>query len=166
MPEPSAADRVANAQSGQKRGRSIMLTPTDLDGVMERAPLCRVVTSGRDGRAHVTPLWFVWTDARIWAYSLVNTRRWRDLLVSSDVTVLVDVGESFAEFAGIEVTGQGAPAGQVPHTTLGDPAVAAAEVAFGRKYLDGEPLVPDGRHAWIRVEPESIVTWDFAKLAK
>ena len=39
----------------------------------------------------------------------------------------------------------------------------APEEAFGAKYIGG-PFVYDGAHAWLKVVPEKIVSWNFAKM--
>ncbi len=48
------------AISQQRRGRSIAMTPAELDEFLGRAHTCRVATLAPDG-PHVVPLWFVWT---------------------------------------------------------------------------------------------------------
>jgi len=35
---------------------------------------------------------------------------------------------------------------------------------FARKYAGVDEFTPDGRHGWLRIEPEKIVSWDFRKL--
>ena len=34
---------------------------------------------------------------------------------------------------------------------------------FARKYLGGDEMVHDERHAWLRVMPRKISSWDFRK---
>jgi hypothetical protein len=36
---------------------------------------------------------------------------------------------------------------------------------MARKYRGSEDMVHDGRHAWLRITPVKIVSWDFRKLA-
>ena len=43
-------------------------------------------------------------------------------------------------------------------------AVEVPETLFGQKYSDGT-FQADGRHAWLRLAPEKIVSWDFRKMA-
>ena len=33
------------------------------------------------------------------------------------------------------------------------------------KYFDQPQMIHDGRHAWLRIAPLKIVSWDFRKLA-
>jgi len=39
------------------------------------------------------------------------------------------------------------------------------ERAFAAKYFGLDELPHDGRHAWHRLVPDKIVSWDFRKLA-
>ena len=50
--------------------------------------------------------------------------------------------------------------------TRTEPALAGIERAFAAKYFAGaEQMFHDARHAWLRVTPTKIVSWDFRKLA-
>jgi hypothetical protein len=48
-------------------------------------------------------------------------------------------------------------------TDTPDPTVADPERLFGAKYA-GVRFVADGRHAWLRITPDKIMSWDFRKL--
>jgi hypothetical protein len=39
------------------------------------------------------------------------------------------------------------------------------EKLFGERYFGGSLDGYDGRHAWLRLEPTKIVSWDFRKLS-
>ena len=121
-------------------------------------------TVGADGAPHVSALWFVWDGAALWLNSLVKSQRWVNVLRSPRVSVLVDAGDEFMELHGVEVLGEADVVGEVPRTSSPDAALAEAERLFGEKYASGA-FVADGRHAWLRVVPDKIVTWDFRKIA-
>ena len=40
------------------------------------------------------------------------------------------------------------------------------ETLFARKNFGMDEMPHDGRHAWLRLTPEKIVSWDFRKLAR
>ena len=44
------------------------------------------------------------------------------------------------------------------------PELAEPERLFARKYAGGDTYTPDGRHAWLKVVPDKIVSWDFRKI--
>src|SRR5450631_2996895 len=110
MPEEPAV-----AISQQRRGRSIAMTPAELDDFLAQARTCRVATMGPDG-PHVVPLWFAWTAGVLWLSSLVRSQRWADVLRDPRVAVVVDAGEEYHELRGAEIRGTAEPAGEVPRS--------------------------------------------------
>lgn len=148
----------------QKRGRAIAMTGDEVDAYLREARTCRVGTVGGDGRPHVSPLWFVWDGEALWLNSIVKSQRWTDVVRDPRVSIVVDGGDDFMELHGVELAGTAETVGDVPRTDTPDPAVAEPERLFGDKYAGGR-FVVDGRHAWLRVTPTKIVSWDFRKLA-
>jgi hypothetical protein len=124
-----------------------------------------VATAGPDGRPHVAPLWFVWDGKSLWLSSLVRSQRWTDLMRDPRVAVIVDAGVEYGELRGVELSGAVAGVGDAPRTAEPDPALAEPERLFAEKYAGGVPVPPDGRHGWLRLTPEKLVSWDFRKLA-
>ncbi|MCD4533021.1 pyridoxamine 5'-phosphate oxidase family protein [Nocardioides sp. cx-169] len=148
----------------QRRGRRIAMTPQEVTDFLAGQHTCRVATAGADGAPHVAPLWFVWDGQALWLNSLVRSKRWTDLARDPRVAVVVDAGEDFAELRGVELSGAVAVVGDVPRGAEPNPGLAEPERLFARKYLGTESFTPDGRHAWLRLSPDQIVSWDFRKL--
>ena len=149
----------------QRRGRAIAMTAAEVDEFLAAERTCRVATSGKDGRPHVVPLWFVWDDGALWLSSVVRSQRWTDLMRDPRVAVVVDTGVAYTELRGVELSGAVVPVGDVPRTATADPLLAEPERLFADKYAGGVAAKPDGRHAWLRLTPEKLVSWDFRKLA-
>lgn len=148
----------------QRRGGRIAMTPQERDDFLTEARTCRVGTTGADGAAHVSALWFVWDGEALWLNSVVRSQRWTNLTRDPRISVLVDSGHDFLELRGVEIIGRAEVVGETPRTGEPHDALVAPEAAFGRKYADGE-FSYDGAHAWLRVDPEKIVSWDFRKMA-
>jgi hypothetical protein len=148
----------------QRRSRRIAMSPEERDAFLDGERTCRVATTG-DGGPHLTALWFVWDGAGLWLNSIVKSQRWTDLERDPRVSVLIDSGEGFGELRGVEIRGRAAPVGEVPRT--GDPndELVGPEQRFGAKYAGGT-FSHDGRHAWLRVVPDKIVSWDFQKMGQ
>jgi hypothetical protein len=147
----------------QRRGRRTAMSDVERDAFLAAERTCRVASLGADGSPHVTPLWFVWDGASLWLTSIVQSQRWRDLERDNRVSVVVDAGSGFLELRGVEMRGSATVVGEVPRT--GEPvrALETPERLFADKYAGGD-LRHDGRHAWLRISPDKIVSWDFRKL--
>jgi hypothetical protein len=152
-------------ERAQRRGRAIAMTAAEVDEFLTAERTCRVATSGQDGRPHVVPLWFVWDGQSLWLSSVVRSQRWTDLMRDPRVAVVIDAGVEYTELRGVELSGAVVPAGDVPRTATPDPLLAEPERLFAGKYAGGVAVPPDGRHAWLRLTPDKLVSWDFRKLA-
>lgn len=148
----------------QRRGRKIMMTPGELDAFLAEQRTCRVATVSADGAPHVSALWFLWDGTALWLYSVVRSRRWSDLRRDPRVAVAVDTGEDYGELRGVELSGAVEVVGDVPRTGELCAELDAVETRFARKYFGLDMLPHDGRHAWLRLAPEKVVSWDFRKL--
>ncbi|HEV7654073.1 MAG TPA: pyridoxamine 5'-phosphate oxidase family protein [Mycobacteriales bacterium] len=148
----------------QRRSRRIAMTDAERDVFLITERTCRVATTGADGRPHVAPLWFGWDGRALWLNSIVRSQRWTDLARDPRVAVVVDTGEEYGELRGVELTGTATAVGDVPRGAAGHPELAEPERLFARKYAGVDEYVPDGRHAWLRVDPDKIVSWDFRKI--
>ncbi|HEY2287085.1 MAG TPA: pyridoxamine 5'-phosphate oxidase family protein [Streptosporangiaceae bacterium] len=147
----------------QKRGRRIAMPAGEIDEFLAGERTCRVATVGPDG-PHATALWFGWDGACLWLYSIVGSQRWADLSKDPRISVLIDTGHHYLELRGVEISGRAEVVGDVPRTAAPSDELAPVEREFARKYLDGGEMFHDGRHAWLRVTPGKISSWDFRKL--
>ncbi|QNS07473.1 pyridoxamine 5'-phosphate oxidase family protein [Streptomyces xanthii] len=148
----------------QRRGRRIMMTSEERDAFLAEQRTCRVATVSADGTPHVSPLWFVWDGTSLWLYSLSRSKRWADLRADGRVAVVVDAGEEYGELLGVELSGRIEFVGESPRT--GEPCAEldVPERLFARKNFGLPEMVHDGRHAWARLTPDKIASWDFRKL--
>ncbi|MEU4039180.1 pyridoxamine 5'-phosphate oxidase family protein [Streptomyces collinus] len=148
----------------QRRGRKIMMTPGELDEFLTTQRTCRVATVSADGAPHVSALWFAWDGTSLWLYSVVRSRRWAQLGRDRRVAVVVDSGEEYDQLRGVELSGRVEFVGEVPRTGELCAELDTAETLFARKNFGLDEMPHDGRHAWARLTPEKIVSWDFRKL--
>jgi PPOX class probable F420-dependent enzyme len=146
----------------QRRGASIAMSPQELDAFLAEERNCRMATVGKSGEPHVTPLWFVWDGTALWISSIVRSQRWTDIQRDSRVAAVVDAGAGYNDLRGVEISGTAAAVGEIPRT--GEPVAALhnVESLYAQKYAGGE-VRHDGRHAWLRITPTKIVSWDFRK---
>jgi PPOX class probable F420-dependent enzyme len=140
------------------------MAPEERETFLQGERTCRVASVGGDGSPHVTPLWFVWDGDSLWLTSIVHSQRWTDLQRDGRVSVIVDTGHDFMELRGVEIKGRAEVVGEVPRTGEANAELDVPERLFADKYAGGR-VHHDGRHAWLRISPEKMVSWDFRKLA-
>jgi len=168
------------------------MSAEELSAFLGEQHTCRFATSGPDG-PHVAPVWFVWDGQAIWVYSLTRSQRWANVSRDPRVAIVVDDGHHYHELHGVEIEGQAAVVGPVPRTGQENenaPELAEPERLMTAKYFGpaslaasggggspstgggaspstsgGPEMTHDGRHAWLRVTPQKMVSWDFRKLA-
>ncbi|MFE0513929.1 pyridoxamine 5'-phosphate oxidase family protein [Streptomyces sp. NPDC058964] len=148
----------------QRRGRKIMMTPGELDEFLTTQRTCRVATVSADGVPHVSALWFAWDGRSLWLYSVVRSKRWAELSRDPRVAVVVDSGEEYDQLRGVELSGTVEFVGEVPRTGELCAELDTAETLFARKNFGLDEMPHDGRHAWARLTPRKVVSWDFRKL--
>lgn len=118
----------------------------------------RVGTVSPDGSPHVVPMWFVWHEGAMWINNLKKARRTRDLRSGSRVALCVDTGHDYFELRGAVLYGR-------PEDVAPDHAeLPAVRKAFGDKYFHGIDIPTVKSHQWLRMVPETVVTWDFRKI--
>lgn len=149
----------------QRRGRRIAMTSEEIDAYLSAQRTCRVATIGSDG-PHATPMWFAWDGADLWLYSIIRSQRWADLQKDPRVGVVIDTGGDYLDLHGVEITGAAEIVGEVPRTGVAADELAGVEAQFAGKYFGLDELFHDGKHAWLRITPSKIVSWDFRKLAE
>jgi len=147
----------------REHGRRIAMIPEELDEFLGSERTCRAATSTTDG-PHLTALWFAWDGASLWLYSITRSKRWRDLIAEPRVAVLVDTGHEYAELRGVELRGAVEVVGEVPRIGEAQPDLTVPERLFARKYLGSEDMAHDDKHAWLRLTPTKITSWDFRKI--
>jgi hypothetical protein len=147
----------------QQRGRRAAMTDEERDTFLAETRTCRVASVGADGAPHVTPLWFAWDGTSLWLTSIVKSQRWTDIGRDNRVSVIVDGGVEFTELHGVELRGTAEVVGEVPRTVEPAAGLETPERIFADKYAGGQ-MHHDGRHAWLKVTPEKIVSWDFRKV--
>jgi hypothetical protein len=155
--------------STQKYGRRIAMTSQELDAFLGQQRTCRLASVSASGAPHVSAIWFVWDGSSMWFYSMVKSQRWTDVIADPRVAAVVDGGHEFGELHGVELRGRVEPVGDIPR--LGEsalPELETPERLFGAKYI-GTPdgaMYHDKRHAWLRLKPEKIASWDFRKTGR
>lgn len=153
--------------TGQRRGAAIAMSGDERDTFLREQPVCRIATVGPGGRPHLSALWFVWDGACLWLNSLVRSQRWTDVTRDARLAVIVDDGgKDFLSLRGVEIQGRAEIVGEAPRRGEPSDELALPERMFADKYAGGRDFSYDGRHAWLRVTAEKVVSWDFGKMRR
>lgn len=139
------------------------MSPQELDTFLGAERMCRVATINGDGSPHTSALWFVWDGTSIWLTSIVKSQRWVNLMRDPRISVLVDAGHGYGELQGAELNGEVVVVGEVPRTGEAVAELEQPERLMGQKYMGGA-FGHDKRHAWLRLDPDKVVSWDFRKI--
>jgi hypothetical protein len=143
----------------QKRGRKIALTEEERDAFLGEMRVCRLGSINADGTPHVTPIWYAWDGQAMWFYSIIKSQRWTNVVRDPRVSAVVDAGEAeYFQLRGVEMIGE------QPRVGTPYPELEVPERLFGERYMGGALTGYDGRHAWLRLRPAKVVSWDFRKL--
>jgi hypothetical protein len=163
QPSASDGDQAADAAAKQRRGRKIAMSDSELTEFLTAERTCRVATVSADG-PHATALWFVWDGSALWLNSLSRSQRWTDWDRDNRVAIVIDAGDAFSELRGVELRGKAVTVGEVPRTGEPNDELIEPERLFANKYGGSDTMAYDGRHAWRRVTPDKISSWDFRKI--
>jgi hypothetical protein len=80
------------------------------------------------------------------------------------VSIVVDAGHDYGELRGVEMTGSLEQVGDAPTVGGVDPELAEPERLFAEKYFGSPHFASDGKHGWLRLRPDKVVSWDFRKI--
>jgi hypothetical protein len=139
------------------------MTEDELDAFLREERTCRVATVSPSG-PHQSALWFVWDGAALWLYSIVRSQRWTDVVRNPRMSILVDAGVSYGELRGAEIQGSAEVVGEAPRIGEDVGELEEPERLFAAKYSGTPTLQYDQRHAWLRIQPDKISSWDFRKM--
>jgi nitroimidazol reductase NimA-like FMN-containing flavoprotein (pyridoxamine 5'-phosphate oxidase superfamily) len=153
-------------QSASAKSRpALAMTRVERDAFLRSQPICRVATVGRAGRPRLSALWYVWDGTALWFNSTVRSRRWAELERDPRLSAIVDDGGAdFHRLRGVTLTGTARVIGEVPRRGEDVAELVEPERLFADKYMGGGSFRYDGRHGWLKLIPDRVVSWDFAKL--
>jgi PPOX class probable F420-dependent enzyme len=83
------------------RREQIRMTPDEVAAFLaqERTVVC--ATNGKDGFAHLMPLWFVVRDDELWAWTFAKSQKVRNLERDPRATLQVEAGGEYHELRGV-----------------------------------------------------------------
>jgi hypothetical protein len=136
----------------------------------ERTVIC--ATIGRDGFAHLMPLWYVMRNTELWAWTFAKSQKVRNLERDPRATLQVEAGREYSELRGAMLK-----CDVTVHDALERVTAFGLEL-FGR-YSSGGSVAPDAlddevramvlaqapKRVALQFRARSSATWDHRKLA-
>lgn len=153
-----------------KRRSAIAMTDEELARYIDEQETLVVATTGKDGRPHMTALWYVVRDGEPWIFTYARSQKVVNLERVPQATLLIESGAKYAELRGCTLY-----ADAVIHR---DPDLVAsvAEELFAR-YAEndgGGPGLGDQTESAVRervakrvavqFQVTRTISWDHAKL--
>lgn len=147
------------------------MTEPELRRFLDEQAVLTVGTLGRDGRPHLTALWFVLRDGEPWIFTYANSQKVRNLERSPQATLMVEAGEDYSALRGAMLY-----VDAVLHRELDEVADVGQELIerYNQRGPGGRPGLDEStrqavreraaKRVAIQFRPTRIVSWDHAKL--
>lgn len=133
--------------------------PDEIEPFLERSLIAKLGTINEDGSVHIAPLWFRYQDGELLFGTQVITRKIRNIERNNQVTVLIDGTEPAIQAVLIYGTAK-----------LDYDDIITKRTRIFEKYMPAEAapqfaqnLAQRYEMVVIRVRPERMVTFDYAK---
>jgi PPOX class probable F420-dependent enzyme len=133
----------------------------------ERTVIC--ATIGRDGFAHLMPLWYVMRGEEVWAWTFAKSQKVRNLERDPRATLQVEAGEQYSELRGVMLkcdvtvhreTERVAELGTELFTRYGSGQPGELDASVREMVRQQAP-----KRVALQFRPRSRATWDHRKLA-
>ncbi|MFA9431468.1 pyridoxamine 5'-phosphate oxidase family protein [Egicoccus sp. AB-alg2] len=130
----------------------------ELGAFLAEQRVLRLATVDDDGWPAVVPVWFVWHAGAFWVWNLERAKRTARLRAGTRCAFVVDGGHDYGELRGVS--------GRLAYAFVADDEVPVdVRRGFAQRYFGvDEPLPPADHHAWLRLDPVGVASWDFRKL--
>ena len=137
----------------------ISMTPEEMETYLAEQRTARVATADERGEPHVVPLWFIWHDRALFLNSTLGNVTVENMLRSGRATAVVDDGVEYEVLRGVTIHGRTERAND-------DPRQPEVERMWSEKYMGGGevPYSKWRNRTWLRLDPDSIASWDFRKI--
>jgi PPOX class probable F420-dependent enzyme len=147
------------------------MSEPELDLLLTEESILVVGTTGRDGRPHLTALWYVMRDGEPWIFTYASSQKVKNLERIPQATLLLESGSEYSELRGAVLYAD-AEIHREPNLVeeVGD-ELFARYAARGRNGGAGlDPTTQEAvrartaKRVAVRFRPTRVVSWDHAKL--
>lgn len=148
------------------RRDDISMSPDEVDSFLSEHKYVQIATLNPDESIHLVPLWYLYDEGRIGVWTYGSSRKVQNLRRVPQITALVENHSlDYQDLKGVQIRG-----------TATIEETRESVLAFGEQFLahyteteDPEVLRAMAeevgeKRVVIRVEPETVVSWDHTKL--
>ncbi|WP_280405293.1 PPOX class F420-dependent oxidoreductase [Nocardia brasiliensis] len=149
---------------GVNQRAQIVMSETEITEFLQRSRIATLATLGKDGRPHLTAMWYALLDGEIWFETKTKSQKAVNLRRDPRITCMVEAGQTYDQLRGVAIEGQA--------EIIDDPdQLFAVGVSVWERYTapyseEVRPMVEAMLHkrSAIRVVPERVRSWDHRKL--
>ena len=145
----------------------IQLTEEEQRELIEDARILQIASIDTDGRPHLVPMWFVFDDDGVMAFTTYgSSQKVKNLERDPRITALAETGDAYDQVRGLSIDGSA--------EIIRDPHVSARALQLvGARYGDhprpdpnpeAEPPPAAYKRVTVRIHPERVRSWDHRKL--
>ncbi|MGX1773168.1 pyridoxamine 5'-phosphate oxidase family protein [Nocardia brasiliensis] len=149
---------------GVNQRAQIVMSETEITEFLQRSRIATLATLGKDGRPHLTAMWYALLDGEIWFETKTKSQKAVNLRRDPRITCMVEAGQTYDQLRGVAIEGRA--------EIIDDPdRLFAVGVSVWERYTapyseEVRPMVEAMLHkrSAIRVVPERVRSWDHRKL--
>ncbi|MGW4844634.1 PPOX class F420-dependent oxidoreductase [Nocardia brasiliensis] len=149
---------------GVNQRAQIVMSETEITEFLQRSRIATLATLGKDGRPHLTAMWYALLDGEIWFETKTKSQKAVNLRRDPRITCMVEAGQTYDQLRGVAIEGRA--------EIIDDPdQLFAVGVSVWERYTapyseEVRPMVEAMLHkrSAIRVVPERVRSWDHRKL--
>ncbi|WP_433575923.1 PPOX class F420-dependent oxidoreductase [Nocardia brasiliensis] len=149
---------------GVNQRAQIVMSETEITEFLQRSRIATLATLGKDGRPHLTAMWYALLDGEIWFETKTKSQKALNLRRDPRITCMVEAGQTYDQLRGVAIEGRA--------EIIDDPdQLFAVGVSVWERYTapyseEVRPMVEAMLHkrSAIRVVPERVRSWDHRKL--
>ncbi|KIA59610.1 PPOX class F420-dependent oxidoreductase [Nocardia vulneris] len=149
---------------GVNQRAQIVMSETEITEFLQRSRIATLATLGKDGRPHLTAMWYALLDGEIWFETKTKSQKAVNLRRDPRITCMIEAGQTYDQLRGVAIEGRA--------EIIDDPdQLFAVGVSVWERYTapysaEVRPMVEAMLHkrSAIRVVPERVRSWDHRKL--
>jgi len=150
------------------RRAEIVMSDAEFVAFITEQHTVTVASNGRDGWAHLMPLWYVVRDGELWVWTYASSQKVRNLERDPRATLSIEAGEEYADLRGVMLRTEAV-------IERDSALVTALGIELYERHAGSDGLPVDQLESIAKQAPKRVairfaerarVSWDHRKLAR